>query len=308
MAVTGEETLYEKDYLPQIQAQVYKIRMQEYELRLKSLEEAINKKLLLAAAQKRGITAEALLQAEADSKVAEPTDAEVEQSLVNRMFRGGLPSNLSKNQIGQELKQERVQQAREEYFSSLREQAGVEIYLMPPRMEVDIDPSRVRGNPDAKITIVEFSDFQCPFCLRAYLTIKEILTKYEGKVRLAYRDMPLLGAQAGAEEGSGAASRCAGEQGKFWEYHDLLFQNQDYFGEEVFREFAEFLELDVNQFSACLESGKFQISVQEDFQEGLRLGIRGTPYFFINGIPVNGAQPKPVFEEIIEAELAAMER
>ena len=305
VAIVGDEALYEKDFLPQIQGQVNKIRLQEHELRRKALLGAINKKLVQKEAQKRGVTEAELLRQEVDSKVAEPTEAEVEQVWAEQMFQGNRPMNEGKEPIRQQLKQERAQQAREEYFQSLREQAGVKIYLLPPRVEVGYDPARVRGNPDAQITIVEFSDFQCPYCLQAYSTVKDILKKYAGKVKLAYRDLPLQEIGSGAP-GSAEASRCAGEQGKFWEYHDLLFENQDYFGEEAFREYATTLELDVTQFTTCMESGKFKPPIKEDFQEGIRLGITGTPAFFINGIMVNGAQPQSEFEEIIDVELATM--
>ncbi|MCH7978567.1 MAG: thioredoxin domain-containing protein [Acidobacteria bacterium] len=307
VATVGGEALYEEDFLPQIQGQVYKIRKQEYDLKRKALEDVINKKLMRAEAQKQGITEQEWLRQEVDSKVPDPTNAEVEQTYVNQMARINRPINMVIDQIRQQLKQANLVQAREEFFRGLRERAGVKIYLQPPRIEVGYDPARVRGNPGAVITIVEFSDFQCPFCLRAYMTIKGILAKYDGKVKLAYRDLPLQPIQPGAH-GSAEASRCAGAQGKFWEYHDLLFENQDFFGDDEFREYAEILQLDTKQFTTCLESGKFQSQIQEDFQEGVRMGITGTPFFYINGIPVNGAQPAAVFEEIIEAELAAIEQ
>ena len=304
-ALIGKEAIYDRDYLPQIQSQVYKVRMQEYELKLKALEIAINRKLLRAEAEKRGISEEELLRQEADSKVPEPSESEVEQKLVIQMFRGGMPSNTSKEEIAQQLKQGKIEQARDIYFAGLRERAGVKIFLSPPRQPVSPDPARIRGNPDAPITIVEFSDFQCPYCYQAYFTIKKIMAKYGAKVRLSYRDMPLAGAEADPN-GTAAAARCAGEQGKYWEYHDLLFENQDDIGPRAFREFAGDLNLDAKQFESCLESAKFRASIQEDFQEGLRLGITGTPYFFINGIPVNGARPQPDFEEIVESELALL--
>jgi protein-disulfide isomerase len=301
----GNEAIYERDYLPQIQSQIYKIRTQEYELRLKAIEAEVNRKLMAAEAKKRGVSEEELLKQEADSKVPEPSSQEIEQRLVMQMFRGGVPT--SKEQIASDLKQGKIQQLRDAYFAALREKAGVKIFLAPPRHTVAFDAARVRGNPDAPITIVEFSDFQCPFCYQAYNTVKAVLKKYEGKVKLAYRDMPLMGEEADPN-GTAAASRCAGEQGKFWEYHDLLFENQDDIGPRVFREYAEDLKIDVPRFESCVASGKFRAVIADDFREGLRLGITGTPYFFINGIPINGALPQPVFEEIIDNELAALGR
>ena len=304
-ALIGNDAIYDRDYLPRIQSQVYKIRMQEYELKLKALADAVNRRLLKAEADRRGISEEELLRQEADSKVPEPSDSEVEQRLVIQMFRGGMPSNTSKEQIAQDLKQGKIEQARDIYFAGLRERAGVKIFLSPPRHTVSADPARIRGNPDAPITIVEFSDFQCPYCYQAYWTIKNVLKKYGAKVKFSYRDMPLAGAEADPN-GTAAAARCAGEQGKYWEYHDLLFENQDDIGPRVFREFAGDLDLNATQFASCLESAKFRAAIQEDFQEGLRLGITGTPFFFINGIPINGARPQPDFEQTIESELALL--
>ena len=303
-ATVGDETLYEKDFLPQIQAELYRIRREEYELKRRALESEINKQLLQAEARERGISEEEWLSQEVDSKVSEPIPDEVEREFVSRMFRGGGQS--SREQIAEELKREWVQQAREEFFRAARERAGVRIYLRPPRVDVDYDSSRVQGNPDAQIVLVEFSDFHCPFCQQAYATVKALLTKYDGSIKVAYRDLPLQEVPSIFAD-SAEAARCAGEQGKFWEYHDLLFENPDDFGEQVFKEFAEFLNLNGPKFAVCLESGKFKVAIQEDFQEGIRLGATGTPYFFINGIPLNGARPQSEFEEIIDGELALLD-
>jgi len=127
------------------------------------------------------------------------------------------PFGVVKKQLQQALKQAKLQEARQEYLEHLREQAGVSILLRPPRVEVDYDRTRLRGSPQASVIIVEFADFQCPFCRQVEPILKSLLAKYQGRVSLAYRDFPLRAIQA-AE-----ASRCAGEQGKFWEYHDLLF-------------------------------------------------------------------------------------
>ena len=305
VAVAGDEAFYEKDFLPQIQSQLNDLRKQEYELKRQALETAISKKLVRAEAKKRGVSEEELLRTEVDSKVAKPTQAERDQAMADRML-GTTLANAMGGQFDKDLQQDKLEQARQEYLERLWEQAGVKIYLLPATVEVGYDPARVRGNPDAKITMIEFSDFQCPFCLQAYSTVKSILKKYGGKVKLAYRDLPLLPIRPGTP-GSAEASRCAGEQGKYWEYHDLLFENQDEIGEEAFSAHAESLKLDVERFQTCLQSGKFKPQIQEDFQEGIRLGIKGTPAFFINGVMVSGAQPQSEFEEIIEAELATMD-
>ena len=306
VAVAGKDTFYEKDFLPQLQSELYKLRVQEYQLKRKALEDAINKKLLQTEAEKRSTTPEELLKKEVDSKVAPPTDQEVEEEFVRQMFQNGGAATEGKDKVRDQLIQEFSQDARDEFFQALRQQAGVKILLVPPKIEVAPDPNRVRGNPDAKITIVEFSDFQCPYCLQAYTTVKDLLKKYDGKIKLSYRDLPLQETQ-GKIPGTAEAARCAGEQGKFWEYHDQLLENQDAYGVDAFRDFAEILKLDGDKFAACLDSGKYKAPVHADFQEAMRLGLKGTPAFFIDGVPLSGARPEADFEEILDAELAALE-
>lgn len=306
VATVGGEAIYEKDYLPQVRTQVYKMQLQEYTTRKKALDEVIDNKLLKAEADRLGVKEDELLKREADSKIKPPTEEEVEDNFVQMMFRGG--GNITKDHVREQLLQQILGEARAEYFAKLRAKAGVMLLLSPPRMPVEHDPARVRGNPEARITMLEFSDFQCPFCLQAFTTVKDLLKKYDGKLKLAYRDLPLR--EAGGDDdgaaGTADAARCAWEQGKFWEYHDLLFQNQDDTGGEVFREYAELLKLDTGQFNSCLESRKYREQIQADFREAVSLAIPGTPFFYINGIPLNGARPQQEFEEIIDAELARL--
>lgn len=157
----------------------------------------------------------------------------------------------------------------------------------------------VRGNFNASITLIEFSDFECPFCVRHYPTLNKILNDYKGKIRLVYKHFPLRfhpNAQKAAE-----ASECADEQGKFWEYHDKLFENfQIGYSIENFKKWAKELGLNVNQFNDCLDSGKYAKKVQADSQEGLEKGVNGTPATFVNGQLISGAQPYELFKQIID--------
>ncbi len=157
----------------------------------------------------------------------------------------------------------------------------------------------VRGNFDAPVTLVEFSDFECPFCERVFPTLNKILSDYQGKVRLVYKYFPLNfhpNAQKAAE-----AAECASEQGKFWEYHDKLFANQPSgFGIDKFKQWAKDLGLNAAQFNSCLDSGKYAQKVQQDFQEGQQKGVNGTPATFVNGQLVSGAQPYNVFKQAID--------
>lgn len=305
VAMVAGQPIYEGDLQPLIQSQLYPLRRQEYELKTKALDQLIEQKLLEAEASKQGIPAAKLLE-EIQAKVTEPTDPEVEAFYLAQKDRIDRPLESVREPLRQGLKQARLDQARQAYLDDLRDKADVSVYLRPPKVEVAYDPARVRGDSKAPVTIVEFSDFQCPFCKKVHPVMKELLTKYAGRVKLAYRDFPLRQIHAQAQIAA-EASRCAEEQGRFWEYHDRLFENQGKLDQTALVEYAAGGGLDRPQFESCLASGKFRPQIEQDYQEGMRLGVQGTPAFFINGVLVSGAQPADVFEKAIEAELRAGE-
>ena len=175
----------------------------------------------------------------------------------------------------------------------------------PARLDnVDEDDDPVLGKKNAPVTIVSFEDYQCPFCKRAFdQTFPQLKKEYidTGKVKYVYRDFPLSfhqEAQPAAE-----ATECADEQGKFWEYHDAIFDNQAALGRDLYLKLAGDLKLDVNKFTQCFDSGKYKQEVQADFNYGSQIGVSGTPTFFINGAKLVGAQPYEAFKQLIDAEL-----
>lgn len=157
----------------------------------------------------------------------------------------------------------------------------------------------IRGNPNAAITLVEFSDFECPFCERQYQTMKQLLAEYPQKIRLVYKHFP-LGFHANAQKAA-EASECAWEQDKFWEYHDKLFGNQTSYSVENFKKWSKSLGLKTDQFNDCLDSGKYAKKVQADAKEGQEKGVSGTPATFINGQLITGALPYATFKEAIDS-------
>lgn len=168
-------------------------------------------------------------------------------------------------------------------------------------VSVDDDPGW--GPEDAPVTIIEFSDFQCPFCSRfftqAYPQIKQA---YEGKVRFVYRDFPLASIHENAQKAA-EAGECADDQGKFWDYHDMMFSNPTALDVTSLKGYASQLGLDSGAFDQCLDSGKYTEEVQKDYQDGISYGVTGTPAFFVNGLLVVGAQPFANFKAIIDAAL-----
>jgi protein-disulfide isomerase len=172
------------------------------------------------------------------------------------------------------------------------------------RIPVSVENDKVKGAADAAVTIIEFSDYQCPFSTRFYSqTLPQIEKNYikTGKAKFVYRDFPLAfhqNAQKAAE-----ATECAAQQGKFWEYHETLFENQKALDMASLKQYAKNLGLDMQRFNGCLDSGKMADEVKKDMADAQKYGVQGTPCFFINGIKVDGAQPYGVFAEIIEKEL-----
>src|SRR5712691_2465349 len=305
LAVVAGQPIYDDDLLPFVQAQVFQLRVQEYEVKSKALENLVNQKLLEAEAKKKGVPTEKVLEQEVDAKVAEPTEAELKALYIVQKQQLGKPFDEIKPQLQQLLKKSKIQEAREDYYKRLREQAAVSIFLQKPKVQVAYDPARLRGDPKAPVVIVEFSDFQCPYCQSVEPTLKKLLAKYEGRVSLVYRDLPLREihpqAQLAAE-----ASRCAGEQGKFWEYHDSLFENQDKLNREGLLQQARKLKFDEKQFDSCLSSGKYKPQIEQERQLGLEAGVTGTPGFFINENLLTGNLPQESFEKFIHEALAAL--
>ena len=303
LALINGQPVHELDLLKAAGAQLTQLRNQEYQIKSRALQEVIRQQLLEREAQKRGLPPEKLLELEVNARIAEPSEQEIEAFYLGQRDRINRPLADVRAQIAATLKRAKTERAREAFLDGLRGSADVTILLRPPRTDVTFDPARVKGDPAAPVTIVEFSDFECPFCTRVQPTLQEVLAKYPGRVRLAYRDFPLRDIHPQSQSAA-EASRCAAEQGKFWEYHDALFADRSKLDAPGLAAQARSLGLDEKRFSSCLDSGKFRAQVQADLDEGARAGVSGTPAFFVNGVFLSGAQPRAEFEKVIDAELA----
>ncbi|HVS02799.1 MAG TPA: thioredoxin domain-containing protein [Thermoanaerobaculia bacterium] len=269
---------------------------------LDALDSLVEQRLLELEAAARGTTAEAL---SAEIPTPEVTDADIDAFYIQLQQQRpqGLPAKERiVDQIRGHLTQQKQLEAREAFFAELRGKYAVETYLQTPRVEVVADGHPARGPADAPVTLVEFSDFQCPFCARVVPTLDQIHESYGDKVRIVFRQFPLNihpQAQKAAE-----ASLCAHDQGKFWEMHDLMFEEQKTLSVPDLKAKAERLGLDTATFAQCLESGKYEEQVAADLKAGAVIGVSGTPAVFINGRFLSGAQPYEAFAEIIDDELA----
>jgi protein-disulfide isomerase len=188
-------------------------------------------------------------------------------------------------------------------LSRLRKDYGVRSMLEPLRTQVTTAGHPSLGPANAPVTIVEFSDFECPFCAGMFPTLKKVEENYKDKVRVVYRQFPLNAIHPKAQKAA-EASLCANEQGKFWQYHDALFSDQQKLAVDDLKARAAALALNAETFAACLDSGKHAAAVRDSIVEGSKAGVDGTPALFINGRYLNGNQPYAEIEKIIEDELA----
>lgn len=276
-----------------------------YKLEKQKLEEYINAFLLTQEAKKRGVSVEALLDQEVNSKILPVGDDEI--NVFYKLNRTRIPVDLDKvrEQIRGYLHNQKIEAQKVLFFKSLRSEAKVVTYLKPPpvfRAELSVSGEPFKGSEKARVTIVKFEDFQCPFCKQGQPTFHELLSRYNGKVRLVHKDFPLESLHPQARQAAEAA-RCAYEQGKFWEYHDKLYANSPKASADNLKSYAKEVGLNVDSFDRCFASGKYKAVVQQDLNEGTQLSLTGTPTFFINGREISGNQPLETFEAIIDEEL-----
>ena len=281
------------------------LRQQLYNMERQKLDEYIGATLLTRAASGKGVSVATLLEQEVNSKVGPIPESEIEAFYNQNKAR--IPYGLEKvhDEIRDFLREQKLETQKKDYLNALRTKAKVTSYLKAPpvmRADVSISGAAVRGSEKAKVTIVKFEDFQCPYCKTVQPTFAELLKRYDGKVRVVHKDLPLDAIHPRARPAAEAA-RCAGEQGKFWDYHDKLYANGAKFTSEELNSTAKELGLDTDSFEKCVASGKFKGAVQKDLLEGAKLGLNGTPAFFINGRELTGAQPLEAFVAVIDEEL-----
>jgi len=308
LAEVNGETIMAEELNRVLGAKLAKLEEQIYDLKRTELDALIARRLLAQEAAKRGISVPTLLDSEVTAKLGLVSEKEIEDFYqANKSRMRGDDTDI-RQKIRAFLQQQKLNAGREVFVESLRSQGKVVVRLQPPaaiRVQVSTDGAPVRGATDAPVTIVEFSDFECPFCKQTHPTLKQLLERYPGKVRLAYRDFPLDSIHPQARRAAEAA-RCASDQGKFWEYHDVLFTQSPQLTLEDLRRYAGQLGLDITKFDGCLAAGVHKTTVQRDLDEGNRLGITGTPAFFINGRTLTGAQPLEAFARLIDQELAGV--
>ncbi len=302
VATIGSEKITAAQLDEYVKGQLQQKEKEKFQIRKQGLDKMVMDKLLKAEAAKKGVTEEQYVKSEIDDKVTPPSDQQVQDFFNQNSARLPPGSKLEtfKPQIVNYLSQSQKQQRAQVVFEQLRKENKVTVKMSEPRQQVEAK-GPARGPNDAKVTLVEFSDFQCPYCGKAHDTVEQVMQSYAGKVRLVFRHFPLefhKNAEKAAE-----AAMCANDQGKFWEYHDVLFKNQQTLEIPQLKDHAKEVGLDGTSFGACLDSGKYKKAVDEDMAAGQKVGVSGTPAFFINGVMLSGAQPFDEFKKVIDQEL-----
>ena len=290
--------------IQRIQAEI-KLDSQRYETLRATLDRVIEERLLAKEAATLGTTPEALVESEVMSAIEPVTDEDVAEFYESLKGQGRQlpPQEQIAGQIRQHLESQASGGAREAYMEGLRDKYAVEVSLEAPRVDIETDGSHPATGPqDAPVTLVEFSDFQCPYCSRIVPAIEQVKETYGDKVRIVFRQFPLRSLHPNAQKAA-EASLCAHDQGKFWQMHDLMFEEQDKLDVAALKDKATRLELDTQQFAQCLDAGKYQEQVQQDVRAGVQAGVGGTPAVFINGRFLNGAQPFEALAQVIDEEL-----
>lgn len=271
-----------------------------YQVRRDGLDAMIDRRILEAAATRADMRVDEFIQAQIDA-LPPVSDEEIDSFYQENQSR--ISGSDDMGEIREAIREFLEEERPEAIIENLRAASDAQILLEPPRWKIAASGAS-RGPQDAQITIIEFSDYQCPFCRRAEATLVKLEALYPNQLRIVYRHFPLSG-HADARPAAEAAV-CAEAQGKFWEFHEVIFANQRELSTEKLRAYAEQVELDLATFDTCIEDEATKHRVETDIAAARGAGATATPTFFINGRLVRGAKPVSAFQKVIDEELARL--
>lgn len=302
LATVNGTNITDGDVMKELAPRLKKCESEVLKMKEPVLNQMIEKKLLEQAAAKEGKSIEKYIEDYLAKNLTPPTEEEI-----NKYYefskKNGEEKALSeiKEQLVNFINENKKNGLRMRLLANLRDNAAIDIKFEKPRVEIAIGKSPSIGPEDAPVTIVEFSDFQCPYCGRVRQTVREIIEAYPKEVRYVFKDNPLPFHRNAPK--AHEAAHCAGEQGKYWEMNKLLFENQNALTVSDLKSYAKKVGLNTDKFNKCLDGSKYAEMVAKGLSEGEAAGASGTPAFFINGLFLSGAQPFASFKEIIESEL-----
>jgi len=298
------KTITEGELEQAISTDLYELRNNIYRLKERQLDEMIGKIVLEKEAARLKLSVNELMDKEVKRRSQKVTQRDINDFYEKNKDHLKGTKDQFKDRIQSFLERERFNEAYQKYVDQLKKRARVKTYLAKPerpRVELSLTPAPTKGKEDAKVKIVEFSDFECPFCGGLIEKLDNVLNKYKRHVSLTFKAYPLsMHKNAPLAH---QASLCAHDQGKFWPYHDILFKNQKQLERSHLEDHAGKLKLDLQKFKQCLDSGEKFAKVQKEMQEGNQAGVRSTPTLFINGKILVGNVPQEAIEEVVNEEL-----
>ncbi len=308
VAKINGENINEEQLIGDDKMDFFELKKKEYELKMERLNRLIVEKMIGGEAKKANMSLDDYINKKVvgDVKIS---DSDYKKFVKEKNVPESQLTPQLKERIMGYLQQMKKQELLQAYIAKVTKNNPVEVYFQKPKMMVNVEPGNGPwfGGENAKVTIVEFSDFQCPYCAQGAERVHELKKKYGNKIKLYFRQFPLPPTMHPQARQAAEASLCVNEQGmdKFWKYHDLLFKNQDKLDDANLAKFAKEAGADQAKFEECYKAKKYAAQVQSDMAYGEKVGVRSTPTFFVNGQLINGALPVESFSEIIDEELSA---
>ncbi len=307
VAKIGDEVVTEEQLIGSEKLTYLDLQKKIYEFKYRRLTEIMQERLMAQEAKKAGMSVDDYINKKLASKIS-VSKKEYDQFVKERKIPDAQVTPQLKERIETFIKDQKKNDIVQSELAKLTKSSPVEVYFKKPKISLNVNIAQAPtwGKEDSKVTIIEFSDFQCPYCSKAADTMKEVKAKYKGKVRVAYKHFPLSfhpEAKPAAE-----ASMCVNEQGndKFWKFYGEVFKNQKTLDAASLETYAKTSGADVAKYKTCLQEKRYADLVQKDVAEGEQLGIRSTPTFLVNGELVNGALPIEAFSEVIDEALTSM--
>lgn len=305
-AKVGEVEITNAELQDGIESELFEAETKVFDIKFNRLKALLLQKFMDKDSRKKGLSNDEFLE-KYIAKDVKISEKEIDAFIKDQNIPSEHINPQVREKIRSYLEMERKKEAVDNWIAEQTKKNPVEVYIQKPRrptFPVEVGNAPVTGGKDAKVTIVEFSDFQCPFCAKGADILTALKKKYGNKIKVAFKNFPLP-FHNHAEEAA-VAGLCANEQGTnfFWKMHDAMFANQDSLDTEGLKKTAKKIGLKPDEFEKCLSEKKYLSQVKQDMEEGRKIKVKSTPTFFINGQLINGAQPVEVFSEIIDEELA----
>ena len=305
-AKVGDMEITNAELQDGIESELFEAESKVFDIKFGRLKALLLQKYMDKDPRKKGLSNDEFLE-KFIAKDVKISEKEIDAFIKDQNIPSEHINPQVREKIRNYLEMERKKEAVDTWIANQTKKKPVEVYIQKPRrptFPIEVGDAPVTGGKDAKVTIVEFSDFQCPFCAKGADILKELKKKYGNKIKVAFKNFPLP--FHNHAEQAAVAGLCANEQGSdyFWKMHDLMFANQDALDTEGLKATAKKVGLKADQFEKCLAENKYLAQARNDMEEGRKIKVKSTPTFFINGQLINGAQPVEVFSEIIDEELA----